>query len=182
MGKLLVVVALLFSVTACKPMYGDPAPRLKDPSKKNPPKGWYDEPVTQVTYVEECEVNFSGPPTTKRNTKAAQQKVIAGDSNTLEADTKAALAPNTRVELTKRSLQEYRDALIADPFNAEATLKLALAYDKVLRKGCAIAMLKRLEQLAGNPKFGAEAAKSQVLDNEGWFKPYRKDALKALGY
>jgi hypothetical protein len=181
MGKLLVVALLFFAAAACKPMYGDPAPRLKDPSKKNPPKGWYDEPVTQVTYVEDCEVNFSGPPTTKRNATVAKQKVIAGDASTSEAS-KPSASGTTRVEMTKRGLQEYRDALIADPFNAEATLKLALAYDKVLRKGCAIAMLKRLEQLAGNPKFGAEAAKSQVLDNEGWFKPYRKDALKALGY
>ena len=179
MGKLL-VVAMLFAA-ACKPMYGDPAPRLKDPSKKNPPKGWYDEPVAQVTYIEDCEVNFSGPPTITRKTKVAEQKVIAGDSAAADASKPSADLP-VRVEATKRSLQEYRDALIADPFSAEATLKLALAYDKVLRKGCAIAMLKRLDQLAANPKFKAEAAKSQVLDNEGWFKPYRKDALKALGY
>ena len=58
---------------------------------------------------------------------------------------------------------------------------LALAYDKVLRKGCALAMLKRLDALAANPKFGAEPQINRVLDNESWFKPYRTDALKALG-
>jgi hypothetical protein len=83
--------------------------------------------------------------------------------------------------MAAQGVEQYRQALIADPYNAEATLKLALAYDKVLRKGCALAMLKRLDALAANPKFGAEPQINRVLDNESWFKPYRNDALKALG-
>ncbi|HUS30204.1 MAG TPA: hypothetical protein VMZ53_16970 [Kofleriaceae bacterium] len=178
MGKWFVVACLF--VAACRPMYGDPAPHLKDPPHRNPPKGWNDEPVAEKVYVEECNVDFSAPPTTKRQTKAAEQKVVAGDSAAAESE--RATDPKARVDTTKRSLQEYRDALIADPFNAQATLKLALAYDKVLRKGCAIAMLKRLDKLAENPKFNAEPVKDQVVDNEQWFKPYRNEALRAIGH
>jgi hypothetical protein len=161
-------------------MYGDPADRLAKPPKHPPPKGWNDPPppVAQ-NYVENCEVDFRAPPTTKRQTKVAEQKVIAGDTAT--ASVKPDTKDGEKVSLTVRSIEEYRQALIADPYNAQATLKLALAYDKVLRKGCAIAMLKRLDQLSMNPKFGADAVKGQLMDNEQWFKPYRNDALKAAG-
>jgi hypothetical protein len=180
MGKWLLIVACVFAASACKPMYGDPAPAVKNPPPRHPPKGWNDDPVVATHYIDECDVNFSAPPTTKRQPKVAEQKVIAGDGATsgLPKDAK----PEQRASMAVRSLEEYRQALIADPYNAEATLKLALAYDKVLRKGCALAMLKRLDALASNPKFGAEAVKSRLLDNEQWFKPYRKDALKAAGY
>lgn len=119
-------------------------------------------------------MNFSAPPTTKRQPKVAEQHVVAGDSAIEQS------AP-TKPQLAVQGVEAYRQALIADPYNAEATLKLALAYDKVLRKGCALAMLKRLDALAANPKFGAEPQINRVLDNEQWFKPYRNDALKALG-
>ena len=161
-------------------MYGDPAPRVKDPARRNPPADWNKDPVAEVKYVDDCEVNFQLPVTTKRQTKVAEQKVIAGDGTT--ANIKPDVEPAKRATLAVQSVEEYRQALIADPYNAEATLKLALAYDKVLRKGCALAMLKRLDALAANPRFGAEPVKSRILDNEQWFKPYRNDALKAAGY
>jgi hypothetical protein len=173
----MLVVACLFA-SACA-MYGDPAVRLKNPPKGNPPKGWNDPPVATVQYVEDCDVNFSAPPVTKRQTKVAEQKVTAGDNAT--AQVSKAPEQQAQVTLTLQGLEQYREALIADPYNAEATLKLALAYDKLLRKGCAIAMLKRLDQLSANPKFDADRVKTQVLNNAQWFKPYRTDALKAAG-
>lgn len=170
MGKLL-MVAVVF-VAACQPMYGAKAPKLKTPSPL-PHKQTAPEPET-VVYVDECSVNFSAPPTTKRQPKVAEQHVVAGDSAISQS------AP-AKPQFAVQGVEEYRQALIADPYNAEATLKLALAYDKVRRKGCALAMLKRLDALAANPKFGAEPQINRVLDNEQWFKPYRNDALKALG-
>jgi hypothetical protein len=178
MGKWIAVAC--FALAACRPMYGDPAPRVKDPPRRNPPPGWNQEPVAEVPWVSDCEVNFQLPPTTKRDTKAAEQKVIAGDDSA--AHIKPDVEPAKRASLAVESVEEYRKALIADPYNAEATLKLALAYDKMLRKGCALAMLKRLDALASNPKFGAGPVKNRILDNEQWFKPYRNDALKAAGY
>jgi hypothetical protein len=167
MRKLLMVMV----VAACQPMYGAKAPKLKTPApiphKQTAPE------QEAVVYVDECTVNFSAPPVTKRQTKVAEQRVVAGDTAIQNAPAKPQMAA--------QGVEEYRQALIADPYNAEATLKLALAYDKVLRKGCALAMLKRLDALAANPKFGAEPQINRVLDNESWFKPYRNDALKALG-
>ena len=56
-------------------------------------------------------------------------------------------------------------------------------YDKVLYKGCALAMLKRLASLAGNPKFANDTshALGAIGDNGTWFKGYRKDAMQAAG-
>lgn len=168
------VVGVVF-VAACQPMYGAKAPRLKNPPivKHDTSKG--PKPAEPV-YNEECSVNFSAPPTQKRQTKVAEQHVVAGDAAIQTAQREPA-----KQEMAAQGVEQYRQALIADPYNAEATLKLALAYDKVLRKGCALAMLKRLDQLAANPKFGAEPQINRVLDNASWFKPYRNDALKALG-
>ena len=61
-----------------------------------------------------------------------------------------------QVGLVRDAIDKYRLALQKDPYNADATLKLAVAYDKVLHKGCALAMLKRLASLASNPKFANE--------------------------
>jgi hypothetical protein len=60
---------------------------------------------------------------------------------------------------------------------------LALAYDRVYRKGCAIAMLKRLAALTVNPKYGKTANPTidSISDNGQWFKRYRKDAMAAVG-
>jgi len=91
--------------------------------------------------------------------------------------------PQQRVGLLRESIDRYRSALVKDPYNAEATLKLALAYDRVYRKGCAIAMLKRLAKLAENPKFAKPAVREieSISDNDQWFKRYRKDAISAVG-
>jgi hypothetical protein len=177
MGKWIAVACLVLA--ACKPMYGDPAPRVKNPTRHNPPPDWKQDPVVEVTYIDECEVNFRLPPTAKRDTKVAQQKMVAGDG--AAANIKPDLDAQKRASLAVQSVYDYSQALVADPYNPEVTLKLALAYDKVLRRGCALAMLKRLDALAANPKFGAEAVKHQLADNAQWFKRYRKDAIEAAG-
>jgi hypothetical protein len=72
---------------------------------------------------------------------------------------------------------------VKDPYSVDATLKLAIAYDKAMRKGCALALLKRLSQLAGHPKYGSEANRriDDIDANGAWFKGYRKDAMAAVG-
>ena len=167
-------------MAACKPMYGDPPAHLAKPGRVKPPKGWNQEPVVENHYLEDCTVDFRAAPTTKRQTKVAEQQVIAGDSAL--ANVKPDAPDQTKAEMAVRSIEHYKEALLADPYNAEATLKLALAYDKVLRKGCAIAMLKRLDSLAANPKFNADPVVGRIVDNEQWFKPYRNEALKAIGH
>jgi hypothetical protein len=91
--------------------------------------------------------------------------------------------PGAYVGLIKEAIDKYRNALIKDPYNLEATLKLAVAYDITLRKGCAIAMLKRLAGFSNHPKWAKEANRDidAIADNLTWFKGYRKDAMAAVG-
>ena len=108
-------------------------------------------------------------------------KVDTGDTAMQGADKAPQI--DGKVGLLKEAIDKYRNALIKDPFSVEATLKLAIAYDRVMRKGCAIAMLKRLAALSNNPKFAPEANRNiDAIDANGqWFKGYRKDAMSAVG-
>jgi len=83
----------------------------------------------------------------------------------------------------ENGVRKYRDALSKDPYNIEATLQLAVAYDRVLRKGCALQMLHRLFLLAENPKWKdlGERAIDAAASNPEWFKGYHTEALKELG-
>lgn len=178
MGKALIACLLL---AGCQGMYTAPADTLKNPPKVKPKGGG----ITQAdpVYVDECDVNFSAAPTKKRQTAAAQQLVASGNAS---LQTAGPASPTTQVaaSATVDAIDHYREALIKDPYNAEATLKLALAYDHMMRKGCAIAMLKRLESLAENEKFKPEARPNiqLVKQNDHWFRGYRVTALKAIGY
>jgi hypothetical protein len=181
MRKALVAACVLLAA-ACQPMYQHKADTLKDPTPRRGPNIVVvdDEPV----FVETCNVNFSAPPTKRRQAPASQQLTVAGNS-ALQQQAPGTPRPATAhsVNAIVTAIDSYRRALLSDPYNAEATLKLALAYDRVLRKGCALAMLRRLETLAANPTLQPEAEPmiQLVVANPHWFKPYHGDALRAVG-
>jgi len=168
-------------LVACQPLYGRNADPLHNPPRHAPPTGT----VTTVLvppYIEDCSTDFHRDArTASQKPKVAESLVTAGDTQ-LDSATHAPDA--AKPALVVRSIESYSDALRADPYNAAATLKLALAYDKVLRKGCALAMLRRLESLTANPKLATEAIHriDDVVDNKAWFKGYRKDALAAVDH
>jgi len=179
------LVACLLSLAACQGMYEKRPDPLRNPPKIQPDKtkgGKTGEP--EIAYVDDCTVDFTGAPTKKRKTPAAQQLVTSGNASLQKAGTTTPTTPVT-TQAAVSAVALYRDALLADPYNAEATLKLALAYDRVLRKGCAIAMLQRLASLADsqNPTLEAEAKPNVQLikQNAHWFRGYRPVALKAAG-
>lgn len=186
MGKALVAVLVVSACslfTACKPMYGETADPLKNPTKVKPPKVVASaEPA--LPFVEECSVNFSAKPTKQRQTAHSQSLTVQANASLQPAiATPARPATPGGVQSVQDAITKYREALIKDPYNAEATLKLALAYDRVLRKGCALAMLRRLDSLASNPTFQphAEPMVDLVEQNPHWFRPYHNDAVKAAG-
>ena len=108
---------------------------------------------------------------------------MVGDGDTALQQSGKAKDPPAQAELIRVAIDKYRNALVKDPYNSEATLKLAIAYDLVYRKGCALAMLKRLASLSANPKFAKQANRNidSVTDNTQWFKGYRKDAISSVG-
>ena len=177
------VVSLVVFIAACRPVYDGAAEPLSKPKvvpvSKRPPVP--PTTIAKTPYVEKCNVDFRRDPIgTKRNPTAASTHVAAGDIKVAEAG--HAPKETAKVDLVVEGIKSYRRALEADPYDADATLQLALAYDEVLRKGCALAMLRRLDELALHPKLGiaAKPRARRVKDNEDWFHDYRKEALDAI--
>jgi hypothetical protein len=178
---LCVFVIIGVGVAGCQPLYGGKPEKLATPPKKKAPK---EEPVAEVKIpeIEDCQADFRADPKTVR-AQTSMSNQLTGEGDTALANASKAADPAAQAGLIKDSIDKYRNALLKDPYNAEATLKLALAYDKVYRKGCAIAMLKRLAALSANPKYARSAnpAIDSIGDNGQWFKRYRKDAITAVG-
>ena len=72
---------------------------------------------------------------------------LIDDGDTALSRSQKAADPATAGNAVKDAVDKYRNALTKDPYNPEATVKLAEAYDLVQRKGCALAMLRRLATL-----------------------------------
>ena len=172
------VVALAF--LGCRPIYGNKPDKLANPAKKRRPPDAAQAAV-EVKYVEDCQTNFRDDKRPTQDTATANR--LTGEGDSTMAQSNAAKEPSAAASLIKDAIDKYRNALMKDPYSAEATLKLALAYDKVYRKGCALKLLARISQLESNPKVGrgAKQAADQVADNKEWFKGYRKDAVSAVG-
>lgn len=179
--RLLVALALAVAVPACSPLYGGKPEKLKNPDKKKKPDEVAEAPV-EIKYVDDCNANFSDDPKKVRAQPPASKIAFDQGETALDQADKAK-DDNAKVGFLKDAVDKYRNALIKDPYNVPATLKLAVAYDRVLRKGCAIAMLKRLASLSNNPKWTSEANRNiDSIDANGqWFKGYRKEAMQAVG-
>ena len=178
--KQLLVAPVMVVLCGCQPMYGAKAQRLRTPDPVKPPKDLPTEVAAKPIYIDECEVRTSpakpkpDPKQATVLTRTAQTKLSTADQAPPSEETGALIADG---------IADLSSALVKDPFNAEATLELARAYDRVLRKGCALAMLTRLGRLAENPKVSPQApnAVEDVANNRTWFGGYRNEALEAVG-
>jgi hypothetical protein len=175
------LLLVLIGSTGCQQLYGDKPEKLETPSKKKKPPEVAAADIP-IKYIDDCAADFHADPKTVRVNKALAAPLASqGDSAIQGAD--KATDPMAKVGLIKDAINKYINALKQDPYNPEVTLSLARAYDQVLRKGCALAMLKRLGTLTTNPKVapGAQRTIDSIDDNSGWFKGYRKDAIAAVG-
>lgn len=175
------VVLVAGSVVACQPLYGGKPEKLRNPERKKKPEQ-PPEAAVQVKYIEECVASFRDDPKGARP-DPGRANALVSDGDTALAGVPKAKDPASQAELIKQSIDKYRSALVKDPYNQEATLKLAVAYDMVYRKGCALALLKRISALETNPKYrnAAKRVADEVADNAQLFKGYRKDAVSAVG-
>lgn len=178
LGK--VSIAFVVLVSACS-MYGEKAPKLRNPVPVKPvitadaggPKN-VDDP--------NCEFHERAMPAGKPSAKTAELERMGDARNQVyNAPTSE---PAVRREALVDVIDSYGRALAGDPFNPTLTLKLALAYDKAYRKGCALALLGRLNRLSNNEKFAKQTAPviDEVLSRKSYFERYRRDAVGALGY
>ena len=174
-------LCVLLAIAACQPLYGGKPEKLHNPDKKKKPPE-VEVSADAVKYVDDCNADFRDDPK-KVHPQQGLSKQLQQTGDTALDQSDHAKEDMAKVGLIKEAIDKYRNALIKDPYNVEATLKLAIAYDRVLRKGCAIAMLKRLASLSNNPKWSAEANRNiDAIDANGqWFKGYRKDAMAAVG-
>jgi hypothetical protein len=173
-------LCVLFALAACQPLYGGKPEPLAHPAKKNKPPGA--DPTVEIKYIDDCNPDFrDDPKKTHAQKEIAVQLVATGDTDLSTAEREK--DDGKRVGLIKEAIDKYRNALVKDPWNVDATLKLAVTYDKARRKGCALAMLKRLASLNANTKFAPEVNRTiDTIDaNAQWFKDYRKDAMTAVG-
>jgi hypothetical protein len=167
----------LVALAGCQPMYGAPAEQLHHHSAGNRGLG-----EKTIAWVDACEVDFSQPAAAAHPTpRAARLASVRGEASVQRA--KVARTDETRNEQWVAAVGAFREALVADPYDAEATVQLARAYDAVNHRGCALAMLRRLAKLTINPTLSPEAHRQVelVADNDTWFARYRKDALAAIG-
>jgi hypothetical protein len=182
MGKLWLgpLVVLGFAASACQPLYGGPAEVKHVPAPKAHPET--EAAVQKIVYIDECELHTRVLHAPAVRDQARSNEMLLRAETTQQSANKET-EPRAKGDLVTDSVREFGQALEKDPYSAEATLKLALAYDRVWRKGCALALLGRLAQLSKHPTFqkDADAQIDDVESNRTWFKGYRQDALKAVG-
>ena len=113
----------------------------------------------------------------------SRQLVDAGDTALSSAEHAKDDQQRGRPRRRKRSTS-IATRSIKDPYNVDATLKLAVAYDKVLSQGLRDrdAQAARRSSRATRRTAGEANRKIDDIDANGaWFKGYRKDAMAAVG-
>lgn len=177
-----VALVSLAPLGACSGPYSGSPEKLKKPAKKPMP----DEPVVvnEIKFVEECPVKFQEDPAKalqqhRSGKRAADTKVNQADE--LLDKAQSATDDTAKASQTVEAISKLRSALVDAPYHAEATYKLAHAYARARRKGCAVALLKRLADLQKYNDFAADAKrKIDEAETDPVFQPFRKDANGAI--
>ena len=168
------------ALAACQPMYGAKPQKLRTPDELQRPTeaAGSGAPVVVVPVMDEhCgidrTVRSSVTPTRSVAEAAARKSVDASR----EPDAKK------RAHMALDAVEGFRAVLAKEPFNHQATLGLAVAYDMLRRKQCALNMLARIATLAKHPvyKDRAEQLADDVKNTPRWFVHYRTEAERAVG-
>ncbi len=177
----LVTGAFVATETGCAHPYSGKPERLKKPRKKKHPPAAEDAAApAEVVWDEECRANFNDDKRPlRRHEKAAEQMADQATQMLLQAETMDGAA---RINTVIDAITKLKNALKKDQFNPEATLKLAVAYAVVHKKGCALRLLERLNDLQRMEEVSRKAQLAiRRATNEPAFDGFRKDANAAMG-
>lgn len=180
-GIALIVGLAASAMASCQPLYGGKPAALKNPPKKKAP------PEAQIAAVaipwdDECQADFHGKPGSIPPNPAVAKGLVESGNNVLINSERTINEPQKRAAMTLEAIEKFKAALAKDPYSAEATYGLAVAYAKVLKKGCALKLLKRLADLKGNQKYASDAQRMiDAAADTSAFKPFKKDAAAAMG-
>lgn len=170
------------SLTGCGGLYSGKPERVYKPSKKKEPEAVV--AVVEIKWNNECAAKLNEEPgaalkTHKKN--EARVKQVAAQAEELLDAAKNAADNKQKAGQTAEAIDKLRKALVDAPYSAQATYQLAVGYARARRKGCSLAMLKRLAALEKYDDFNADAKRmiNEALDN-GEFQPFRKDADEAM--
>ncbi|MCG8418363.1 MAG: hypothetical protein MJE77_10515 [Proteobacteria bacterium] len=181
---ILAVVFALGAITAeagCAHPYSGKPEKLKKPRKKRKPESAQQAENAEAPVLDEkCRTNFFADNSrVRRRTRTSRQLTRQAEEILLEAERQEG---SSRITAVGDALGKLRNALQADPYSAEATYRMAAAYASVGKKGCAVALLQRLNDLTKMPaaEASAERAINRALRDQS-FDLFRKDADQALG-
>src|SRR5207237_1518503 len=110
--------------------------------------------AAEVKYDDECKAKFQEDGSRVRRKSPAAQ-IEAGDA-ALE-QVAASNDPAAKAGFAVDAINKFKNALGQDPYSGQATYKLAVSFALVRKKGCALALLKRLTELQKHPDFEGEA-------------------------
>ncbi len=151
MKRLAILAAVLIGFAACKPKV-PPAPApfrpvpVPAPVKPPPPKEKTDcEPASAADALP-----FMKYEERKMSIDEAQDLAKEGIGLLNSAKTNG-IDDAAKEQFTTQAVDQFITALLADPYNVDATYNLAASYALIERYQCSINLLERLLQMRGHP-------------------------------
>lgn len=173
------VLGLSWTASCALPYSGNPERLSKPRKKKRPEVNPEAAAETAPVLDDKCRTNFFDEPTTRRKASTANQLSRQAEPLLVQAEEQE--GPE-RISSVKDALSKLKSALKADPYSPEATYRMAVAYALVGKKGCAVALLERLQELTKLPGIEGEAERTiNRAARDQNFDIFRKDADTALG-
>lgn len=171
-------LAFATATASCSHPYSGKPQKLKKPRKKKVPEEEVVEAEGPVL-DEECRANFFADPNPRRKVRPARVLATEAEGYIRQAEAKEG---SERVVAVKDAISKLKNSLRADPYSPQATYNMAVAYALVGKKGCAVALLQRLNDLTKMP--AVESSAARIIDRanrDPRFDLFRKDADAAMG-
>lgn len=178
MVRRILTVLTALALSACGPLYAGKPQKLRGmKTKPRPPEA----DVAVIPWNDKCEAKFflDGSKVRPEPREAAP---LFDTGRTALENADRSEDPKARGNLMVEAMRKLNNALVKDPYNAEITVTLAIANAKVLRKGCALALLKRLVDLEKHPTYRSAAQRMiGFVQSEDAFAGFRSEADSAVG-